>query len=88
MKIMSVKEFVVILGLSVVLMYASSLADALFNNTLLGGKSGFPFKDSSTTIFGGGTTNYFLTFLNIVFWFLILLGVWKLFLHFKKSSKK
>jgi len=81
---MTKKSFVVILILSVVAMYASSIIDAVVGGTLLGGKSGFPFKDSSTTMFGGGTTNYSLMTLNIIFWFMIIWYIWKV-LHKKKK---
>lgn len=83
---MTKKSFVVILILSVTTVYGSSIVDAIFSGTLLGGRSGFPFKDSSTTMFGGGTTNYFLTVLNILFWFLIILGIWKVLPKFFKKS--
>lgn len=82
---MTKKSFVVILILSVVTMYGVSIIDAVVNNTLLGGKSGFPFKDSSATMFGEGTTDYLLMTLNIIFWFIVLFGIWKLI---KRTQKK
>ena len=82
---MTKKLFVVILILSIVATYVTTFIDALVNKTLLGGEAGFPFKYSSSTLFGEGETNYLLMVLNIVFWFLVIWGVWKL-IH--KSRKK
>lgn len=76
-KTMTKKSFVIILGLSLIVMYGASIVDAVVSGTLLGGKSGFPFKDSNTTMFGGGTTNYLLTTLNVIFWFVVIWAVWK-----------
>lgn len=74
---MSKKAFVVILVLSVVVTYGASLADSLLNSTLLAGESGFPFKYSRSTLFGRGSIDGGMMLLNIVFWFVIILGVWK-----------
>lgn len=82
---MTKKSFVVILILSVVTMYGVSIIDAVVNNTLLGGKSGFPFKDSSATMFGEGTTDYLLMALNVIFWFVVIWGIWKILLKFHKK---
>ena len=82
---MSKKSLFVILMLGIVLTYVSSILDAIFNETLLGGKSGFPFKYSSSTLFGGGSIDYGLMLLNIVFWFVVVWITWKLFYKvFKK----
>ena len=82
---MTKKSFVVILILSVVATYGATLVDALISNTLLGGEAGFPLKFSSATMFGSGNTNYLLMSLNILFWFIVLFGIWKLI---KKLQKK
>lgn len=75
---MSKKAFVVILVLSLVVTYGASLVDSLLNNTLLAGESGFPFKYSSSTLFGRGSINGGTMLLDIAFWFVILFGIWKL----------
>lgn len=76
---MSKKAFVVILILSVVVTYGSSLADSLLNNTLLAGESGFPFKYSRSTLFGRGSIDGLMMFLNIAFWFALIWIIWKAF---------
>lgn len=82
---MTKKSFAVILALSVMVMYIASIVDAVVNGTLLGGKSGFPFKDSSATMFGEGTTDYLSMTLNVIFWFILIWGIWKLI---KRVQKK
>ncbi len=82
---MTKKLFVVILILSVVAMYVASIINAIATNTLIAGESGFPFKDSRATMFGTGTTNYFLMTLNTFFWFVVIWIIWKIF--FNKSRK-
>ncbi|MDP2585682.1 MAG: hypothetical protein Q8P29_02260 [Candidatus Levybacteria bacterium] len=82
---MTRKSFVVILILSVIVTYISAFVDALIRNTLLGGEAGFPFKFSSATMFGSGSTNYLLMVLNILFWFAIIWGIGRIF--FNKSKK-
>jgi len=74
---MSKKAFVVILVLSVVLNYTAGFVDALQNNTLLAGESGFPFKDSRGTLFGKGSIDYTMMLLNIAFWFVVIWIIWK-----------
>jgi hypothetical protein len=95
MKIMSVKEFVVILGLSVVVWYGSRYVKALFDV--------FIISDFNIDIYGSSClpTGYPLFYcadnslslmllggINVAVWFVTLLLIWKLFLHFKKSLKK
>ena len=81
---MNKKIFVIILALSIVATYGATFIDALISNTLLGGEAGFPLKFSRATIFGGGTTDYSLMTLNIIFWFMIIWYIWKV-LHKKKK---
>lgn len=76
-KYISPKAFIIILVLSVVVTYGASLVDSLLNNTLLAGESGFPFKYSRSTLFGRGSINGMMMFLNVAFWFVVILGVWK-----------
>lgn len=83
---MSKKVFVVILVLSVVVTYGGSLVDSIVNNTLLAGESGFPFKYSRSTLFGRGTIDGAMMFLDIAFWFVVIFSIWKVFqkVAFKK----
>ena len=83
---MSRKSFIIILGLSLVLTYFATFVDALVNSSLIGGQAGFPLKYSRATMFGEGTTNYFLMTINIVFWFLVIYGIWQIWKRFFKSS--
>jgi Co/Zn/Cd efflux system component len=85
MKIISVKEFVVILGLGVVITYAVAFLD--FSLNISKGAIGLPLGFSRFNFFGAETNGIFLL-VDIAFWFLIVWGTWRLFLHFKKSLKK
>lgn len=75
---MSKKGIVVILGLSVVVNYLVALIDVLFNQSILAGESGVPLRFDSSSLFGGGSTNYLNLFLDIIFWSLIIFLIWKL----------
>jgi len=81
---MTKKTFVVILILSVVTNYVALIVDAITTNTLLGGVSGFPFKYSSSTLFGHGSVNGSMLILNIAFWFFVIWILWKLLQKKKK----
>jgi len=83
---MTKKSFVIILISSVIVTYVATFIDALINNTLLGGKAGFPLKFSSATLFGEGTTNYLLMGLNVFFWFIVIFIIWKLFPKLPKKK--
>ncbi|MDO8658194.1 MAG: hypothetical protein Q7K55_05615 [Candidatus Levybacteria bacterium] len=84
-KIITKKSFVVILILSFFTARIADFVDEVLNGTLLVGKSGFPFKDDTTTILGGGTFNNYMFALNVLFWFIVLFILWKLF---QKTFKK
>lgn len=76
---MSKKAFFIILGLSVVVNEVAAIVDALFRNSFLAGENGVPLRFSSTSLFGGGYINYFIMTVDIVFWFVILYGFFRLF---------
>lgn len=76
-KYISLKAFIVILILSLVVTYGASLMDSLLNSTLLAGESGFPFKYSRSTLFGRGSIDGTMMLLNIAFWFVVIWGIWK-----------
>lgn len=75
---MTKKSFVIIAVLSFITARIADFVDEIINGTLLGGKSGFPFKDDTTTILGGGSFNNYLFFLNVIFWFIVIFIIWKL----------
>ena len=74
---MSKKVFVVILILSVVVTYGATLTDVLLNQSILAGESGIPLRFDSSSLFGGGSTNYINLFLDIAFWFAVIWVIWK-----------
>ena len=80
---MSRKSLAVILILSVIITYGIGIIDALVNSSA--NQAGFPFKFGSYTLFGTANTNYLILILDIVFWFIVIWGVWKIF--FNKSKK-
>lgn len=80
---MSKKEFVIILVLSVVISISIPLVAFALN--IYQFMSGWPLEFSRFN-FLGSTTNYTNFFLDIVFWFLVIWGVWKILQ--KAKSKK
>lgn len=81
-KKMHKKSFVILLILSVVVNYAVMLMDSLLMNNLIGGEAGLPFKFDSASAFGGGSINFLNLFLDIIFWFIVLLTIQKFFKKF------
>lgn len=71
---MSKKLFVVILVLSIIATYGIAFLDFTFN--ISKGTIGLPFGFSRFN-FLGAETNYAMFTLDIVFWFVIILGIWK-----------
>lgn len=74
---MTKKSFVIIAILSFFTAIVADILDGVINNTLIGGKSGFPFKDSLSLGFEGGTSYTNMFILNVLFWFVVILGIWK-----------
>ncbi len=72
---MTKKNFVVILILSVVVTYGVACLDFAFN--ISKGLIGLPFGFSSFNFFGSETEGTMLL-LDIIFWFIVILGVWKI----------
>lgn len=72
-------EVIVFLVLSVVVTYGVSIVDALMRNSFLAGEAGFPFRFSSSSFLGSENTDFLNLILDIIFWFVILFGIWKLF---------
>lgn len=80
---MAKKSFVVILVLSVILTYIAAFIDDAINLTK--NPTGLPFGFASFNFLGGSNNNFMLT-LDIVFWFLVIWGIWKILPKlFKKS---
>jgi len=73
---MSKKAFVVILISSVVVTYGMAIMEALMNSSA--NQAGLPFKFGSYALFGTASTNYPFLLLDIVFWFVIIWGTWRL----------
>ncbi len=71
---MSKKVFVVILVLSVVVTYGAAFVDDVINPSK--NPTGFPFGFASFNFLGGSTNSLMLIF-DIVFWFVVIWGVWK-----------
>lgn len=80
---MSKKSFIIFLILSVVVTYGVAIIEGLVNNHFLG-YGGVPFTFATGSFLGGSTDNLML-FLNIIFWFVILFGIWSLI---KKAASK
>jgi len=74
---MTKKSFIVVLILGVIASYVADFIDAIANNTLIGGRTGFPFRDSLSSGFGGTINNYMFA-LNILFWFIVIFIIWKI----------
>lgn len=77
---MTKKSFFIILGLSVITTYGVAIIDASIRNSFLAGEAGFPLKFSSSSLFGSENTDYLMLFIDVVFWFVIIFGIWKLIL--------
>ena len=83
---MTKKSLLIILGLSFVLTYAATFIEVLLSGNVVAGKSGFPLRFGSSSLFGGSSTNYTMLLLNIAFWFIVIWGIWKV-LQRTKSKK-
>lgn len=70
------KMFLLII-LSIFVTIIVAIADAILRNQLVAGVAGFPFRFSEVALFGGGETNYLFFILDIIFWFSILLLLFK-----------
>lgn len=82
---MTKKSFVVILILSVIVTYGLGIIDALANSSA--NQAGLPFKFGSYALFGAATTNYSILILDIIFWFLVIWGIWRFFFNKSKSKR-
>lgn len=83
---MSKKAFVVILVLSVVVTYGAAFVDALMNTSA--NQAGLPFKFGSYALFGTASTNFLTLFLDIIFWFAVIWGIWKIISYFSGRVKQ
>lgn len=84
---MTKKSFVVFLALSTISTYTISISESIIRGTLLGGSAGLPFKFASGTLFGQAHTNYMALIIDVIFWFLIIWGIWKLLQNASKKKK-
>lgn len=83
---MTKKSLILIAILSFCVTVIADILDGIINNTFIGGKSGFPFKDSLSLGFEGGTSYTHMFILNVLFWFIVIWGIWKV-LQRTKSKK-
>lgn len=72
---MGKKEFGVILVLSVVVTYGAAFIDDIIN--VAKNPTGLPFGFASFNFLGGSNNDLMLIF-DIAFWFIMILGIWKL----------
>lgn len=90
------KSFVFILILSVVVWYLSRIAQALIELIILKTASISPYPTSNIetgypialNLNQSNSSIYFYYIFNIVFWFLLILGVWKIIKKPKKNRKR
>lgn len=82
-KSMTKKPLVVIFILGVVITYGLGIIDALVNSSA--NQAGLPFKFGSYVLFGTASTNYSILVLDIIFWFMVIWGIWRLI---QKPRKK
>lgn len=75
---MSKKAFVIVLVLSVVVTYGATFVEVLLSGSVVSGKSGFPFRFGSSSLFGGSSIDYPMLLVDIVFWFVVIWGIWKI----------
>ena len=87
---MTKKSFIFIAILSFFAANIADILDGVINNTFIGGRSGFPFKDSLSLGFEGETSYTHMFILNILFWFVIIFIIWRVLkkVRMKKVRKK
>lgn len=84
---MTKKAFVVILILSVVVTYLTQVVQVFLGGScsVFAGECGFPLSFSSSSFLGTPKIKPALFLLNVIFWFVIIWGIWKIL---KKVFKK
>lgn len=82
---MSKKAFAVILILSVVVTYLTQVIQAFMGGecSVFGGKCGFPLVFSSASFLDSPEIDYKLFLLDAIFWFIVIFGIWKIYLKVK-----
>lgn len=73
---MSIKSFVVILVLSIVVTYGVAMFGFVTENIRI--SDGFPLAFTKFN-FLGSSTNYLALMIDIVFWFFVIWVIWKVF---------
>lgn len=81
---MTKKSFAVILILSIIVTYGAAFTDFLLN--ISKGAIGLPFGFSRFNFFGAETENT-MFLLDIVFWFIVIFGIWKFLQRLLKKHK-
>lgn len=82
---MNKKSFVIISILSVIVTYGLGIMDALVNSST--NQAGLPFKFGSYVLFGTANTNYSILTLDIILWFFVIWGIWKIIQKISKRKK-
>lgn len=75
---MSIKSFIIILVLGVVVNEIALYVDAFVRNSIVAGQGGFPLRFTSAALFGRADTNYLALFMDIALWFLVIWVIWKI----------
>ncbi|MFA5932938.1 MAG: hypothetical protein WCV81_01580 [Microgenomates group bacterium] len=84
---MSKKNIFVVIGfliLGLISTYIATLIEILMSSKVLSGASGFPFKYGYSSFFGGSTINQSMFIVDVIFWAVVLFGIWKLFLKLSR----
>ncbi|MBF8249692.1 MAG: hypothetical protein HW400_293 [Candidatus Levybacteria bacterium] len=71
--------------MSVIINEVALYIDAILRNSLVAGQGGIPLRFTSSSLFGSASTNWPALLIDIIFWFLIIWGIWELL---QKTSKK
>ena len=82
---MSIKSFIVILVLSVVVTWLTKEVSGILNFSLGGLNVGLPLGFYQCAFISSCNINYLLLVIDILFWFVIIWAIWKIFVKF--SSK-
>lgn len=85
MNIKNIISVIVFLILGVICTYIATLVEILMSGKVLSGASGFPFRYGYSSFFGGSTINQSMFIADIIFWTVILFGVWKIILKVIKK---
>ena len=72
--------------LSLVLTEIISVGQSFIYSSFFQGDSGLPLAFESSSLFGGGSINFVNLCVDVLFWFIVLLLIWKIVLKLIKRS--